>query len=99
MLTTTRKTTRLCWMLCGQVSDEQPVRRVRVDASRFVVGRKPDVSLSIPSPTVSREHAELTVIDKGLLLRDLGSTNGTYVNGTRIHQPCTVYHGDLLQFG
>jgi EAL domain-containing protein (putative c-di-GMP-specific phosphodiesterase class I) len=34
-----------------------------------------------------------------LLLRDLSSTNGTYVNGTRIHQPCTVYHGDLLQFG
>jgi EAL domain-containing protein (putative c-di-GMP-specific phosphodiesterase class I) len=29
----------------------------------------------------------------------LGSTNGTYVNGTRINQPCTVHHGDLLQFG
>ena len=99
MLTTTLQAKRLCWMLCGQVSDDQPVCRVRVDASRFVIGRKPEASLSIPSPTVSREHAELTVIDKGLLLRDLGSTNGTYVNGTRIHEPCTVYHGDLLQFG
>ena len=99
MLTATRKVNRLCWMLCGQVADDQPVCRVRVDASRFVVGRKPDVSLSIPSPTVSREHAELTVVDQGLLLRDLGSTNGTFVNGTRIHEPCTVYHGDLLQFG
>jgi EAL domain-containing protein (putative c-di-GMP-specific phosphodiesterase class I) len=33
------------------------------------------------------------------LLRDLGSTNGTYVNGVRLEQPCTVGHGDLLQFG
>ena len=81
------------------MADDQPVRHVRVDASRFVVGRKPDASLCIPSPTVSREHAELTVVDSGLLLRDLGSTNGTYVNGTRINQPCTVHHGDLLQFG
>jgi EAL domain-containing protein (putative c-di-GMP-specific phosphodiesterase class I) len=63
------------------------------------VGRKPDAALSIPSPTVSREHAELTAVDRGLLLRDLGSTNGTFVNGVRIQQPCTVHHGDLLQFG
>ena len=99
MLTNTIQANRTTWMLCGQVADDQPVRRVRVDAARFVVGRKPDVSLSVPSPTVSRVHAELTIIDKGLLLRDLGSTNGTFVNGTRIHEPCTVFHGDLLQFG
>ena len=86
-------------MLSGQLADDQPVRRFRVDASRFIIGRKPEASLCISSPTVSREHAEMTAIDKGLLLRDLGSTNGTYVNGTRISQPCTVQHGDLLQFG
>jgi EAL domain-containing protein (putative c-di-GMP-specific phosphodiesterase class I) len=70
-----------------------------VDAGRFLIGRNPDASLCIPSPTVSREHAELSVVDRGLLLRDLGSTNGTYVNGVRIQQPCTVGHSDLLQFG
>jgi EAL domain-containing protein (putative c-di-GMP-specific phosphodiesterase class I) len=86
-------------MLSGQLADDEPVRQVRVDAARFVIGRKPDASLCLPSPTVSREHAELTIIENGLLLRDLGSTNGTYVNGTRINQPCTVHHGDLLQFG
>jgi EAL domain-containing protein (putative c-di-GMP-specific phosphodiesterase class I) len=87
------------WLLSGQLADDQAVRHVRVDASRFVVGRNPGASLCIPSPTVSREHAELTVVDRGLLLRDLGSTNGTFVNGTRLQQPCTVNHGDLLQFG
>src|SRR4029079_10773775 len=68
-------------------------------SSEFGVGRKPEASLCIPSPTVSREHAELTVVDRGLLLRDLGSTNGTSVNGVRITEPCTVRHGDLIQFG
>jgi EAL domain-containing protein (putative c-di-GMP-specific phosphodiesterase class I) len=90
---------RVTWLLSGQLSDNEPVRQTRVDAARFIVGRKPEASLSIPSPTVSREHAELTVVEDGLLLRDLGSTNGTFVNGTRIQEPCTVNHGDLLQFG
>lgn len=99
MLTDTRPSHRVIWMLSGQLADDQPVRQFRVDASRFIIGRKTEASLCISSPTVSREHAELTAIDKGLLLRDLGSTNGTYVNGTRISQPCTVHHGDLLQFG
>lgn len=90
---------RVGWLLSGQMADDQPVRHVRVDAARFTVGRKPGASLCIPSPTVSRDHAEITVVERGLLLRDLGSTNGTFVNGTRIQQPCVVHHGDLLQFG
>jgi EAL domain-containing protein (putative c-di-GMP-specific phosphodiesterase class I) len=99
MLTQTLQPHRVLWMLSGQLADDQPVRRFRVDASRFTVGRKPESSLCISSATVSREHAELTAIDQGLLLRDVGSTNGTYVNGTRVTEPCTVQHGDLLQFG
>lgn len=99
MLIEARKTSRATWLLSGQVTEDAPVRQVRVDATRFIVGRKPDASLCIPIPTVSREHAELTVLDKSVLLRDLGSTNGTFVNGTRITQPCAVHHGDLLQFG
>lgn len=81
------------------MADDQPVRHVHVDAARFTVGRKPGASLCIPSPTVSRDHAEITIVDRGLLLHDLGSTNGTFVNGARIQQPCVVHHGDLLQFG
>jgi EAL domain-containing protein (putative c-di-GMP-specific phosphodiesterase class I) len=99
MLSNTLPANRITWLLSGQLADDQTVRHVRVGASRFTVGRNPDASLSIPSQTVSREHAELTVIDRGMLLRDLGSTNGTFVNGVRIQQPCTVHHGDLLQFG
>ncbi len=99
MLSNTLPAKRVTWLLSGQLADDQPMRHIRVGASRFTVGRKPDASLSIPSQTVSRDHAELTVVDRGMLLRDLGSTNGTFVNGVRIQQPCTVHHGDLLQFG
>jgi EAL domain-containing protein (putative c-di-GMP-specific phosphodiesterase class I) len=99
MLSTALQSKRVTWLLSGQLADDQPVRHVRVDSPRFSIGRKPEASLCIPSPTVSREHAELTVVDRELLLRDLGSTNGTYVNGSRIQAPCTVRHGDLLQFG
>src|SRR3954469_14445721 len=99
MISNTLPVKRVTWLLAGQLADDQPMRHVRVDSSRFIVGRNPGASLCIPSPTVSREHAELTVVDRGLLLRDLGSTNGTFVNGTRLQQPCTVNHGDLLQFG
>jgi EAL domain-containing protein (putative c-di-GMP-specific phosphodiesterase class I) len=99
MLSTALQTKRVTWLLSGQLADDQPLRHVRVDSSRFLVGRNPGASLCIPSPTVSRDHAELTVVDRELLLRDLGSTNGTYVNGTRVTAPCTVRHGDLLQFG
>ncbi len=99
MLNNTLPTKSVTWLLSGQLSDDQPVRHVRVGASRFTIGRKPDASLCIPSPTVSREHAELTVVDRGLMLRDLGSTNGTFINGVRIQEPCSVRHSDLLQFG
>jgi EAL domain-containing protein (putative c-di-GMP-specific phosphodiesterase class I) len=99
MFSTALQTKRVTWLLSGQLADDQPLRNIRVDSARFLVGRKPEASLCIPSPTVSREHAELTVVDRELLLRDLGSTNGTYVNGTRVQAPCTVRHGDLIQFG
>jgi EAL domain-containing protein (putative c-di-GMP-specific phosphodiesterase class I) len=99
MPTNTLCAQRASWCLNGQLADDQPVRHFRIDTPRFTVGRKVDASLCIPNPTVSREHAELTIVEQGLLLRDLGSTNGTYVNGTRAAQPCTAQHGDLLQFG
>jgi EAL domain-containing protein (putative c-di-GMP-specific phosphodiesterase class I) len=47
---------------------------------------------------VSGAHAELHICKGSLLVRDLGSTNGTFVNGVRVREECEVNHGDLLQF-
>ena len=83
MLSNTLTAQRVTWLLSGQLADDQPVRNVRVGASRFTVGRKPEASLCIPSPTVSREHAELTVVDRGLLLRDLRSIPALFTTKRR----------------
>jgi adenylate cyclase len=50
----------------------------------LVVGRAATSDLPIQDPTVSRRHAELELAGAGVRVRDLGSTNGTYVNGERV---------------
>lgn len=86
------------WFLSGQVEEGTATRDVPIDASPFQVGRKCGVPLRIPSPTVSNIHAEFVQQEGRLILRDLGSTNGTYVNGVRILVDTQVDEGDLIQF-
>src|SRR5690349_14554494 len=64
----------------------------------FVAGRAVTCDLAIQDPTVSRLHAELAAADSGLRIRDLGSTNGTYVNGERVGA-ALVSAGTRITFG
>jgi pSer/pThr/pTyr-binding forkhead associated (FHA) protein len=64
-----------------------------------VVGRHPDCDLIIEEPYVSSEHAQLTPTSGRWQVKDLGSTNGTYVNGRTVIQPEEIEPGDLIQFG
>ena len=50
----------------------------------MIIGRSPTVGVVINDPNVSRQHAEVWRTDQGVAIRDLGSTNGTFVNGHRI---------------
>ncbi len=63
------------------------------------VGRAPDCCLILPSQTVSRRHAELTFDGQHLQVRDLGSRNGTRVNGRRIAGSETLGVGSTIEFG
>ena len=63
-----------------------------------IVGRAVTSDLPIYDPTVSRHHAELSLTDAGVAVKDLGSSNGTFVNGTPIDQSHTV-NGDVVTFG
>lgn len=65
------------------------------------IGKAPGNDFVISNPTVSRNHAILTVTDDNqhALLRDLGSTNGTYVNGKRITKEENIDLSHQLQFG
>ena len=50
----------------------------------LVVGRAEDAGLRLEAAGISRHHARLTPTDEGLIVEDLGSANGTYLNGRRI---------------
>jgi hypothetical protein len=65
----------------------------------FIIGRTQDSDMRIADLSVSRRHAQLSRDQDGWLLRDLGSHNGTRVNGWLVREPVPVRPGDLLQFG
>lgn len=63
------------------------------------IGRNPDNDIVIPAPTVSQHHAEVEKIGKRYRLRDLRSSNGTFVNGKSISGDTWVQPGDAIQIG
>lgn len=65
----------------------------------LLIGRDPGNGLRLSHETVSRMHAELTAQGDRWMLRDLGSTNGTCVNGQRVTGTVPVREGDQVSFG
>ena len=65
----------------------------------FSIGRTQDCDMRIADLSVSRRHAQLDRSEDGWLLSDLGSHNGTRVNGWLVREPVPVSPGDIIQFG
>lgn len=74
-------------------------RRIRLRSAGQVIGRSPEADLAIDDPYASEFHARVGVQDERVVVHDLGSTNGTYVNGRRVTTPTTVSRGDTVQIG
>ena len=74
-------------------------RTVPLGFSRFIVGRDKDCDLRLQSPTVSRHHCVLKRDEFTVRVRDLGSRNGTLVNGERITAEVILHDGDEVQIG
>lgn len=64
-----------------------------------LLGRDVTNDISIGDPEVSRQHARLTRTPGGYVLEDLGSTNGSFVNGERLVAPRVLATGDLMGMG
>jgi EAL domain-containing protein (putative c-di-GMP-specific phosphodiesterase class I) len=89
---------RCIWFLTGQIDTSGGFRYVPINTTPFRVGRRNDLTLCLPCMTVSSLHAEILERDDALFLRDMGSTNGTYVNGQAVREESRLQEGDLVQF-
>ncbi len=74
------------------------MRPVPIYTSPFQVGRRPSATMCVPHSAVSSLHAELIDMGTALVLRDLGSTNGTFVNGQRVRDVVELQPEDRVQF-
>src|ERR1700733_8683974 len=74
-------------------------RREEYDRSEINVGRVQGNDLMLPKGNVSKRHARLLHRDGRVIVTDLKSTNGTYVNGRKIAQATIVREGDKIYIG
>ena len=74
-------------------------KRFPITPPQIVIGRSSDVEVSIDSPHISRKHAILKVQDGKIIVEDLGSTNGTFVNDAKIGHPVILKEGDHIRCG
>jgi len=86
------------WLL-EHVSDASEKRKIAVEPFPFRVGRDEDCNLSLQSKWVSRHHAEIQTSGGLLWIRDLGSTNGTFVNRKLMQESELLEPGDIISYG
>jgi pSer/pThr/pTyr-binding forkhead associated (FHA) protein len=81
-----------------RASDEPSMRWAKT-AQGITIGRHPECDLVLVSELVSAKHAVIEGSGTAAVLRDLGSTNGTYLNGSRLSAPSPLRVGDTIAFG
>jgi pSer/pThr/pTyr-binding forkhead associated (FHA) protein len=80
------------------VQDGKGTQRVPV-VHQMMVGRSPNGQLVLRSPYASRRHAWIWQRGEQVILEDLGSTHGTYVNGRLVTSPYLLKHNDVITIG
>jgi DNA-binding NtrC family response regulator len=89
----------LHWFVRGGLAKTADGRSVAIDVDPVVVGRDSGVGIVLDDPEVSEIHCELRANDQGILVRDLGSTNGTFIGPTRIHEAVITTATDITLGG
>jgi predicted component of type VI protein secretion system len=70
-----------------------------LEAAEIIIGRDNNVSIPINDAEISRKHAKLELHGSAYVIQDLGSTNGTFVNGQRLTAPVALNPNDSVSFG
>ena len=71
-------------------------RRYKLAEGEYVIGRRSDCQIFVPDMRVSRQHARLWLDGDGWAVEDLGSNNGTFLNGVKVEQPTKLRHDDEI---
>jgi serine phosphatase RsbU (regulator of sigma subunit) len=74
-------------------------RLFKLDRDVMIIGRNPDCDVVLEPKSVSRRHAAIVRREGEYLLKDLGSTRGTFVNAVKLTQPVVVKNGYVIQIG
>lgn len=74
-------------------------RRVALPPGITDIGRDPACAVALRLPLLSRRHARIVVSAEGATIEDLGSRNGTFVDGVRVVSATPLRHGDRIQMG
>jgi len=77
----------------------QPGQTFTLDRDVITIGRDPGNNIVISDPQVSRHHARIIRMGELMTIEDVGSTNGTFVNGVRLTGPHTLSNGDVISLG
>lgn len=85
------------YLLVGSL-EGQPLKWT-LDRGIYGLGRAKSNDIRLGDPSISREHAKITIEEHRVILEDLGSRNGTWVNGQRLERAIEVRPGDVFQFG
>ena len=86
------------WTLTLRSPSRRPVN-YRIKPGKNTLGRQPDNDVVILDESASRRHAEIYCHDGNLVITDLDSTNGTFVNHQRLVQPLALRSGDQIRIG
>jgi pSer/pThr/pTyr-binding forkhead associated (FHA) protein len=80
-------------------SGPTPGAAFMLEGDQITIGRDPNNEITINDAEISRRHARLTYQGGKYILEDLGSTNGTFVNGQRLAGPRVLKPGEVVSFG
>ncbi|MCP4419006.1 MAG: FHA domain-containing protein [Chloroflexi bacterium] len=77
----------------------EPEQIFELSDSSQTIGRSANNGIVINDAEISRRHSQIMPQGSGFLVEDMGSTNGTFVNGIRLTQPVALNHGDTIELG